>query len=235
MKPSTADSTARPSACSSRPTWSYRPTNAPEPTQRAEPYASRARLTVFTRANRKDHPHRERDVTLDELGLLVRNPVDQLRLRHRPIVPLLCTVGPLCCGGDHSRSHELLTPAGPVGPDNAGWAARRSSDDLRALSAPLPPCSLHIGAGARGAPDGFVREDARAPARRDATETETNEAKTRSPEEMSLFIRSHFRTARGPGRGPVSASAVACGAPRRALEGRRRRCGPSPARPRTAR
>ena len=28
-----------------------------------------------------------------------------------------------------------LTPAGPVGPDNAGGAARRSSDDLCALSA----------------------------------------------------------------------------------------------------
>ena len=133
------------------------------------------------------HLHRERDVTLDELGLLVRNAVDQLRLRHRPIVPFPCTVGPLCCGGDHSR---------------------------RAVGASTALLASHIGAGARGAPDGFVREDARAPARRDATEAETNEAKTRSPEEMSLFIRSHFRTARGPGRGPVSASAVACGSPR---------------------
>ena len=32
------------------------------------------------------------------------------------------------------RTHEVLTPAGPVDPRRPGWAARLSSDDLRVLS-----------------------------------------------------------------------------------------------------
>ena len=42
----------------------------------------------------KHHVHRHCDVSLDEMGLRLRNPLDQLRLRHSPIVPSKTTLCP---------------------------------------------------------------------------------------------------------------------------------------------
>ena len=61
--------------------------------------------------------------TLDELGLRLRNPVDQFRLRHRPIPPLSsvrCGAAPLpnpYTGLHHLTIEPIVRPARRIGAD----------------------------------------------------------------------------------------------------------------------
>ena len=86
------------------------------------------------------HPHRERDITRADLGLLVRNPADQLRLRHWPITPAVsgrsdhrpCTLSRL------SRSRRTPALAQPRAATHS-HAQRRLSLSRRSARSPRRP------------------------------------------------------------------------------------------------
>ena len=58
------------------------------------------------------HVHRERDVALDKVGLLVRDSFDELRLRHCSIVApsMLARLSPAGCGYSSAIARAMAAP-----------------------------------------------------------------------------------------------------------------------------